>query len=326
MRNRNPSSLIYTDVKLDRAGIKRKDEEWIASLKNEGLSRIVVVWRNRNLVTESKHGPRALILERKKSIKLANAAEELIFLGLDSNSIPVFAADISHLSEDKAKALVHRHCSLVDLRQLGWLIPRSEASLLAYARGITHWHRTQRYCGYCGTPTKSQEGGHVRLCTNKQCARPNFPRTDPAVIMLIEDPGNSHREPRCLLGRNERWEFPLYSTLAGFVEPGESLEEAVAREVLEEVNVVVEVKNVHYMASQPWPFPSSLMLGFHATASNTDIQVDPDELLDARWFSAKEIMTFKEWDTAVAEEPRLPRRDSIARWLLQNWLDNVTLA
>ena len=317
------SSLIYTGVRLDRAATKRKDVAWIASRKEDESSRIVPVWRNRNLITRSAEGPRALMPRRKDTTKLLPTADELVFLGLNDKNIPVFSIDISDLTEDEAMRFAGEHSNFVDLRELGWIIPRYEASLLAYARGITHWHRTQRYCGHCGTATKSREGGHVRQCTNKQCEQLNFPRTDPAVIMLVDEPGDGKAPPRCLLGRNQRWEFPLYSTLAGFVEPGESIEEAVVREVQEEVNVMVNVKDVHYMASQPWPFPSSLMLGFRATASNNDIHCNHDELIDARWFSANEIMAFKEWDTAIDGEPRLPRCDSIARWLLQNWLDSL---
>jgi len=324
MPDPSSSSLIYTGVRLNRAGVNRKNETWVASMQQDELSRVVVVWRNRSLITESPDGPRALILRRKDATKLLQSVDELVFLGLDNKNMPVFSVDISHLDEEDAIALAGGYGTFVDLRQIGWIIPRYDASLLAYARGLTHWHRTQRYCGHCGSPTESREGGHVRKCTNEICARLNFPRTDPAVIMLVEDPGKGTSPPRCLLGRNERWEFPLYSTLAGFVEPGESLEEAVAREVLEEVNITVKVRNVHYLASQPWPFPSSLMLGFHATASSTKIHCNPDELLDARWFSAKEIIAFKEWDAASGDEPRLPRRDSIARWLLQNWLDGLS--
>ena len=317
------SSLIYTGVRLDRAGINRKDEAWIAFKKRDSLARIVAVWRNCNLIIDDINGPRALLPRREDAPKLAKAADNMVFLGLDNDNVPVFSVDISHLDEHDAVALAGEGGSFVDLRQLGWMVPRDDAGLLAYARGLAYWHRTHGYCGHCGSPTESREGGHMRQCANESCRRPSFPRTDPAVIMLVEQPGDDYNPPRCLLGRSGRWEFPLYSTLAGFVEPGESLEEAVAREVLEEVNIAVAVEDVHYMASQPWPFPSSLMLGFRATASSTEIQCDPEEILDARWFTIEEVQAFKEWDTAEDHEPRLPRRDSIARWLLQNWLEGV---
>ncbi len=324
MSDPNLSSLIYTRVQLDRAGINRKDEAWLAFKKRDGLARIVAMWRNRSLIVDDTEGPRALLPRREDAPKLAKAADEMVFLGLDDDNIPLFSVDVSHLDEHDAVALAGEGGSFVDLRQLGWMIPRDDAGLLAYARGMAYWHKTHRYCGTCGSPTESREGGHMRECANPQCGRPSFPRTDPAVIMLVEHPGDATHPPRCLLGRSGRWEFPLYSTLAGFVEPGESLEEAVAREVLEEANIEVPVESVRYMASQPWPFPSSLMLGFRATATTADIQIDPHELADARWFTPDEVLGFAEWDQAASNEPRLPRRDSIARWLLQSWLNDVS--
>ena len=322
MTDDNLTSLIYTGIQVNRAGVSRKDESWLAFKKRDGLARIVTVWRNRSLIIEAADGPRALLPRREDASKLVKQAEELVFLGLDDENIPLFAADVSHLDEHDAVALAGEGGSFVDLRQLGWLIPRDDAGLLAYARGMTYWHRTHQFCGTCGAPTESREGGHMRECANPKCGRPSFPRTDPAVIMLVEHPGDGEHGPRCLLGRSGRWEFPLYSTLAGFVEPGESLEEAVAREVREETNIHVE--DVRYMASQPWPFPSSLMLGFRATATSTEIDIDPDELADARWFTPEEVNSFREWDEAATGEPRLPRRDSIARWLVQSWLADVS--
>jgi len=324
MTEPNLESLIYTGVSLDRAGLNRKDEAWLAFKRRDGRGRIVAVWRNMSLVTEGADGPRALLPRREDAPALAKAADEMVFLGIDGEGLPIFSADLSHMDEHDAVALAGEGGSFVDLRKLGWLIPRDEAGLLAYARGLAFWHRTHRYCGRCGSPTESREGGHVRMCTNPGCERPSFPRTDPAVIMLVEHPGDASTPPRCLLGRSGRWEFPLYSTLAGFVEPGESLEEAVAREVKEEVDVDVRVADVRYMASQPWPFPSSLMLGFRATASSTEIACDPEEIADARWFTKEDVANFVEWDQADADQPRLPRRDSIARWLVQSWLDDVS--
>jgi NAD+ diphosphatase len=153
-----------------------------------------------------------------------------------------------------------------------------------------------------------EEAGHVRRCTNAACDAQHFPRTDPAVIMLVHD-----RNERCLLGRQAAWPQGMHSTLAGFVEPGESLEEAVAREVYEETRI--ELSSVTYHSSQPWPFPASLMLGFHAEAKTTAITVDKSELDDARWYEKSWILAHQD-----DEQFRLPRRDSIARRLLEDWL------
>ncbi len=315
-------SLIYTAVPLDRAGLNRRDEAWLTDRLTAGEARFVAVWRGRSLIADAEGGPRAVLPRRADAPELADAAENLVFLGLADDDTPYFSADLSHLDEHDAVALAGEGGSFVDLRTLGWMIPRDDAGVLAYARGLSYWHSTHGFCGRCGSATEIRDGGHMRQCTNADCARPSFPRTDPAVIMLVDHPGTADMPPRCLLGRSGRWEFPLYSTLAGFVEPGESLEEAVRREVVEETGVIVD--EVRYMASQPWPFPASLMLGFRARARTREITIDPKELKDARWFTADEIAAFKEWDTAAGDEPRLPRRDSIARWLVQSWLDDIS--
>ena len=183
---------------------------------------------------------------------------------------------------------------------------RTDSALLAYAKGLAHWHARHRFCGVCGEGTEAKDAGHVRVCTGPDCATQHFPRTDPAVIMLVTD------GDRCLLGHNKRFPERIYSTLAGFVEPGESLEEAVAREVLEETGV--RVGRVQYHSSQPWPFPASIMLGFHAEAESEAITVQAAELVDARWFSRAEIANFEQLGL------RLPRPDSIARRLVEHWL------
>jgi NAD+ diphosphatase len=170
------------------------------------------------------------------------------------------------------------------------------------------WHSRHRFCGLCASPTRSEEAGHMRRCTDPACHTMHFPRTDPAVIMLVTD------GDRALLGRNKNFPLPgMYSTLAGFVEPGESLEGAVAREVREET--AIEVAGVHYHSSQPWPFPANIMLGFYAEAATTEISVDYGELEDARWFERGWLLNHTDDD-----EFRLPRRDSIARRMIEDWL------
>ena len=186
------------------------------------------------------------------------------------------------------------------------LIDRDEGGALAYARAMTHWHATHLYCGACGAPTESREGGHIRVCTNESCAKHHFPRTDPAVIMLVE------KGDRCLLGRKSEWAQGRYSTLAGFVEPGESLEDAVRREVMEETGVVVS--DVEYHSSQPWPFPASLMLGFFCKAETEAIHRNDKELEDARWFTREELNA-GQGGLGIA-----PRPISIARRLIDDWL------
>jgi NAD+ diphosphatase len=230
-----------------------------------------------------------------------------VLLGQEDETA-VFALDLSALETPfDSLALDAAQYKFLDLRAFGALLDRRDGSLLAYAKAMMHWHSRHRFCGVCGSPTVPVEAGHVRHCTNAACKTSHFPRTDPAVIMLVTDGEN------CLLGRQKIWPAGMYSTLAGFVEPGESLEEAVAREVYEEAGI--EIDCVTYHSSQPWPFPASIMLGFHAAAKTRDIRVDGAELEDARWFS-------RDWLRRTEDGPefRKPRKDSIARRLLEDWL------
>ena len=234
----------------------------------------------------------------------------MVLLGRGDDSSQ-FAADITSAGEDTADALTGDGTKFVDLRQIPGALPQEEGAILAYARGMLHWHRRHRFCSDCGHPTKSADGGHVRRCTNPECARSHFPRTDPAVIMLVTKPGPDGGAG--LLGHKSAFLPGMYSTLAGFVEPGESLEEAVAREVMEEAGIAVT--DVRYRASQPWPFPASLMLGCRAVATSFDIKRNPAELDDLAWFTRDDIARMGETGK------RLPRPDSIALWLIEEWLE-----
>jgi len=319
--------IRYTGGDLDRAGDRRKDANWVSEHLDHPESHIVPIWRNLNLI-EGMPGnldgapinqqPEAVIFERQHANALLDSAGEVIFLGLRENRA-VFTADLSAHEEDDVHGTVGRG-AFVDLRQAGPVITANDAALMAYARGLVYWHRQHQFCGRCGHATESQDGGHMRMCSNADCARPTFPRTDPAVIMLVEDRPKSGEPPRCLLGRHSKWPPGNYSTLAGFVEPGETLEEAVSREVFEEVGVYTD--NVRYQASQPWPFPASIMLGFWSSATSTEINVDEVEIEDAQWFTADELRTFGEWGD-MDQPRRLPRRDSISRYLIETWLDKV---
>jgi NAD+ diphosphatase len=229
--------------------------------------------------------------------------------------VPHFAVDISTLDEPLTHPrvgalLAHAGGEFVELRDAAALLPRADAALLAYARALVEWHRRNHFCSTCGAPSESREAGHVRVCTSPSCGAQHFPRTDPAVIMLVTD-GDS-----CLLARRAGNKQPTYSTLAGFVEPGESLEEAVAREVYEEVGI--EVGRVDFHSSQPWPFPSQLMIGFYAEATGGSLKLDPGEIADAKWFergALKELL-------AQPDPPiMLPRPVSIARRLILGWLN-----
>ena len=191
-----------------------------------------------------------------------------------------------------------------ELRTVAALMPEDQAGLLGYARAMVNWRRMHRHCGRCGALTVPAKAGHVLVCTNPTCRHEQFPRIDPAIIVLVID------GDRVLLGRQASWPAGRYSTIAGFVEPGESLEDAVAREVHEETGI--QVDGIEYHSSQPWPFPSSLMLGFMARAVSQDIHLRDLELEDARWFTREDIMS---------GTPLLPPRVSISFRLIEHWFD-----
>ncbi len=292
---------FYVTPTLDRVSLNRRDEAWVAHRMAEPESRLLLVWRGQNLILEAA-APAAALLSLTEGGALLAEAREIALLGLVGERA-LFAADLSHREEPPALP----GARFADLRSVGPLLAREEGGLLAYARGLMHWHQRHRFCGVCGSPTESREAGHMRRCTNPACAAEHHPRTDPAVIMRVEHQG------RILLGRQKQWPVGMHSVLAGFVEPGESLEDAVRREVAEEV--ALQLTEVNYHSSQPWPFPSSIMLGFTAIAEGDQFRVDEHELEMARWFTREELLASPEDETF-----RLPRRDSIARRLVDDWI------
>lgn len=315
----------YCGMPLRRNGALRADAAWVRRQLHDNLARVIPLWRDRNLLQRDRLGrPAACFVEQPHAETilrdLPEAEPEPIYLGHDRNA-PVFAADLSHLEERRATRLISTldlDAEFRDLRAVGALLATEEAAILAYARGITHWHRQTRYCGHCGNSTRAHRGGHLRRCTDHRCAREIFPRINPAVIMLVEQLAPQDGIAKCLLGRRRRIPQRIYSTLAGYVDPGESLEEAVAREVREETGI--RICRTTYLASQPWPFPASMMVAFRAQAHDREIAIATDELEDARWFSAAEVRAFGECDDSASSGPTLPRRDSIARTMIEGWL------
>lgn len=307
-----PPHLHYTANPLDRAAHLRSDPAWIAARLSDPATWFIAVWNDRSHVT-AETSPRPAYLAGERASMALELAEEVIFLGLmhsRGDSRAIFALDLSPLSESEALDAVASGV-FRDLRQVGPLMSQAEGALLAYARAIVHWHGRHPFCPRCGSRSEAQDAGFARICSSRACGATQFPRTDPAVIMLVHD-----GDARCVLGSHPRMPPGMHSTLAGFVEPGESLEEAVAREVREEVGLDLEPGSIHYFASQPWPFPASLMLGFHARAPYAPLTIDREELSTARWCHREEIV-----QSAEDERFRLPRRDSIARRLIQSWLD-----
>ena len=289
----------------------RASDAWLEKRLVDPATRIVPVWESRNLLAGDAV-PLPVLLSppelRAAGIDCASA----IVLGTRAE-IAYFALDLIADAATLAR-LVPRDASFRELRDVGPLLDAHAGSLLAFARGITYWHARHRYCGDCGALTRAAEGGHLRICSDSRCGQRHFPRTDPAIIVLVLHPGAGGADERCLLGRQRQWPETLYSAVAGFVEPGESLEDAVVREVAEEAGITVTA--VDYHSSQPWPFPSSIMLGFTATAGDEVIVRHDGELADARWFSRAAIVA-----ALSAGRLRVPRRVSIAYRLLEDWFD-----
>ncbi|SDG56325.1 NAD+ diphosphatase [Limimonas halophila] len=303
--------IPYTGCPLDRAGDRRTQPAWLAARLTDPATAFVAVWRDSSHVTDTGE-PRPVRLQGEAASLALELAEEVVFLGLETDSEEgehaVFALDLSGLADTEVLDAVGNQGTFQDLRRIGPQLDRADGALLAYARAVLRWHRGHRFCGRCGAPTAAKDGGHVRICTRADCGVSHHPRTDPAVIMLVHD-GREH----CVLGRQPRHPAGMHTVLAGFVEPGESLEEAVAREVAEEIGLTVEPPR--YMGSQPWPFPAQLMVGFHVQAPYAPLSVHPDELERARWYHRDELLRAPNDETF-----HLPRRDSIARRLIDAWL------
>jgi len=290
---------------LDRVSFKRSDKIWInAQFKNES-TRIIPVWDSKNLCMSAPN-KRPIFLTPGDLHDYPNALESSIFLGI-SDKKTYFAIDIDSL-EYASTLCDKKNGEFLDLKQVAPLFNYQDGALAALARFMINWSSNNRFCGKCGNPTTNAEAGNVRICENSQCRQSHFPSMDPAIIVLVSS------GEYCLLGRQQVWPEGMYSTIAGFVEPGEIIEDAVIREVEEETGI--KVKEIEYQSSQPWLFPSSLMMGFTAKAKSNKIRIAKNELEDARWFSRAEIK-----DNLNKGLMRLPLKVSIAYNLIKAWYD-----
>jgi len=290
---------VFAGPYLERAAHLRKDANSVAAALAAPGTVLVPLWRGRNLVSRDRDARRAVLPPAAPALQGTVTATELVMLGWFEGRA-CFAAELRGESEPQPAA----DAEFADLRVVGGLLPHDEAGLLAYARAMILWRARHRYCGSCGAPTMSASAGHVMKCSGSECGAEQFPRLDPAIIVLVTD------GERALLGRQAAWPEGRYSTIAGFVEPGESLEDAVIREVLEEP--CVRVTDAEYHSSQPWPFPSSLMIGFTARAAADAVPRADEELEDVRWFTREQIAT---------GTPGLPPPQSVSWRLIEDWYD-----
>jgi NAD+ diphosphatase len=279
--------IAFTGCLIDRAEHLRNDRERLAELWP--TARVLSLDRNADVETTADRD--GLALQRGAAFS-EDALDAALFLGIDDDG-----AWFAHRTDTFANAL--------DLRGAASRLSAFEAGLFAYARALLLWRQRTRYCIHCGAPLRMTHSGHIARCDG--CESDHYPRIDAAVIMLVSD------GERLLLGRQASWPEGRYSLLAGFVEPGERLEDTVVREVMEEAGV--RVLEANYVASQPWPFPAGLMLGFSALAEPDPPRCN-DELEDARWFTRDELLA-----EVASGRLGLSRPESISRWLIDRWLD-----
>lgn len=293
---------VFASVRLDRLSEYRDDESWVESALSSPSARFVPLWRNRSLLADKDDGQMAVYLEPGE-LDPTGFIQPPTLLGTDGKRC-FFAVSINDSQQEQVLAL-HPEARFLDLRLASVTMDAKHAGVLAYAKALHYWHYRHAFCGICGSPNRLESAGHKLVCSNEECGRQSFPRIDPAIIVLVTQ-GDA-----CLLGHNANWPPKRFSTLAGFVEPGESLEDAVVREVFEEARV--RLKSIRYVSSQPWPFPASAMCGFSAEADNRDC-APSDEMEQLRWFTTSEM------EKAVRrDELRLPPPVSIAFQLISDW-------
>jgi len=303
------AATTFAGNPLDRASERRKDQAWLEARLKDRNSQFLPLWRTRPFVVEQQGETMLGLLRAGLIDSLIASAPPPVFLGLDGESA-VFAVDLSDGPDPAKGGALAGLGRFQDLRAAAMSLDHRDAAIAAQAKAIVDWHDRHRFCAQCGAPSAVESAGWSRRCTNDACGAEHFPRTDPVVIMLAV------RDGHCLLGRQPKFPPGFYSALAGFVEPGESIEEAVRRELKEEAGITTG--RVTYFAAQPWPFPSSLMIGCIAEATSEAITVDGEELDDARWFSKA---TCAEALEGRVRDLAMPPPLAIAHHLVRAWVE-----
>ena len=296
---------VYAGSPLDRGEAERRDEQWLSARARDATSRFLPM-RDLNVPIVEGSGAHLGWLGIE-DLRRLEVDDDAIFLGL-LNDAAHFVVDVS--GNDRAAAELEDSPAwrYEDARTATEFLSGEESGVVAHARAHLDWHKRHGFCSVCGRPTAMGRGGQVRRCPS--CKSEHFPRTDPVAITVVAD------GERCLLGqsRGRLARLRSYSALAGFMDQAESIEEAVAREIMEEAGI--KVTNVRYHSSQPWPFPSSLMIGCHADAVTTEIRMDPEEMTDVRWFSRDEVLLALDGKSA---ELTIPGPIAIAHHLIKAW-------
>ncbi|MGE3597334.1 MAG: NAD(+) diphosphatase [Dehalococcoidia bacterium] len=295
--------IPFSGNPLDRASNLRRDEAWINDQLGAQQSRYLAFWRLNVLVREAEQTELHWL---DASVRDHLPFDATPFLLGVQEGVAHFAVDLSDLT-DPISICGIEGADFTDARRIAASLPGGDAGILAQGRALLEWHARHRYCGTCGAPTEVGGGGSMRRCTS--CAAEHFPSPHPVVIMVVWN------GDRCLLGRGKGWAPGRYSALAGFIDQGETIEEAVAREVKEEVGL--DVDEVTYQSSQPWPFPMSLMIGCFAHVTDESFTVDPEELEEARWFSRDEIL--RAYESPESVDFGIPGRIAIAHHIIKAW-------
>lgn len=296
---------LFAGSPLDREGRRRRDPDWVAARIEDPTSRFLVLAQLEVLVTVGSE-PK-LAWARGDVRELVDRDVDPVLLGT-LDGVTHFAVDVSSVQNPLSALGVEGVAEFSEVRAIASRLAAEETAIVAQARSYVDWHARHRFCAVCGEPTGSMAGGGSRGC--RDCHAEHFPRTDPVAIMLVE------RGDRCLLGRQSTWPPSMFSALAGFIEPGETLEEAVRREVHEEAGI--RVGDVRYHSSQPWPFPSSLMIGCIGNATTEEVDVDTGELEEARWFAREDVRKALE-SPGSSKALFLPPPMAIAHHLAKAW-------
>ncbi len=298
--------IPFSGNPLDRASLRRTDAGWLAARRADPSSRVHPLWKLQPFLLGEKDRPEAAWFRPGLCESLAAPDAPCIFLGLDGDEAH-FAIDISAAADPENQGALAGLGHFRDMRSAGMLLPARDTAILGQAKALIDWHQRHGFCPRCGAPTRLVDAGYRRLCDH--CRAEHFPRTDPVVIMLA-----IHGDA-CLVGRGAHFPPGMYSALAGFIEPGETIEEAVRREIMEEAGI--PTGRVAYHTTQPWPFPSSLMIGCFAQAEHREIRLGDNELAEARWLeraTARALLAGEKIEGIFVPPPI-----AIAHYLLKAW-------